>query len=135
MAAYREDGGGKPEIQSHLLPPRVVVSAIVILYLCESGTNSEVALAMRQSAISKSATPRHLNVAGRKGRSGNRAIFTELPMQEHGGGLHQRGRGTAVLSRGSSRRRDRPTGKHPSSCTSARGAVRALEAVAAPRRH
>lgn len=80
IAQFRKFGGG-PEIQAHLLPPRVAVSAIVILYLCESGANSEVALGMRQSAIRKSATPRHLTVAGRKGRAGNTPIFTELPMK------------------------------------------------------
>ena len=80
VAQYRKVGGMR-EVQAHLLPPHVVVSAVVILYLCESGTNSEVALGMKQSAIRKSATPRHLSVVGRKGRAGNKAIFSELPMR------------------------------------------------------
>ena len=80
IAQYRKMGGG-PEIQSHLLPPALVASAIAILYLCESGTNSEVALGMRQSAIRKSTTPRHLSVVGRKARAGNRPIFSDLPIR------------------------------------------------------
>ena len=79
VVQYRKMGG-LPEIQAHLVPPRVVVSATVILYLCESGANSEVALGMRQNAIRKSETPRHLTVVGRKGRSGNQPMFSDLPM-------------------------------------------------------
>ena len=54
---YREVGGKDGE-QAFLLPPRVAVSAIMLLYLCESGTNSEVACSMTTGAVRPSGTPR-----------------------------------------------------------------------------
>ena len=125
IAQYRKVGGMR-EIQAHLLPPRVVVSAIVILYLCESGTNSEVALGMRQSAIRKSASPRHLSIVGRKGRAGNRAIFSDLPIRSTATGCTSAAEALLFyrLAVRKARPRDRETGLfiHVAS-----DAVRALE--------
>ena len=73
--------GGKDRVQAFLLPPRLVVSAILMMYLCESGTNSEVACAMTTSAVRSSATPRHMSIVGRKARARNKAIFNELPIE------------------------------------------------------
>ena len=124
-AQYRKMGG-LPEIQAHLLPPRVVVSAAVILYLCESGANSEVALGMRQSAIRKSGTPRHLTVVGRKGRSGNTAIFSELPMRSTAKGCTSAAEALLFLQEAT--RTARPADKRtPLFVHVARGAMRALE--------
>lgn len=72
--------GGRDRVQAFLLPPRVVVSAVLLLYLCESGTNSEVVCAMTTSAVRPSGTPRHVSIVGRKARARNKAIFSELPM-------------------------------------------------------
>ena len=107
------------EIQAHLLPPRVVVSAIVILYLCESGTNSEVALGMRQSAIRKSATPRHLSIVGRKGRAGNRAIFSDLPIRSTATGCTSAAEALLFYRDWQFGKRDPGTGRQASLSTSA----------------
>ena len=58
------------------------MSAIVCLYLCESGLNSDVAVQMKPNAIRPSKRPRHIIVTGRKARAGNRAIFSELPIRQ-----------------------------------------------------
>ena len=118
--------GGLPEIQAHLVPPHLVVSAIVILYLCESGTNSEVALGMRQTAIRKSATRGHLSVVGRKGRSGNKPIFSELPMRSTAKGCTSAAEVLLFFRKAVRRARpaDRPT---PLFVHVARGGVRGLE--------
>ena len=80
----RNAGSGRAA-QDYLSPPRLVVSAIVCLYLCESGVNSDVALRMKINAIRPSRRPRHIIVTGRKVRARNRAIFSELPLR---GTLH-----------------------------------------------
>ena len=49
-------------------------------YLCESGTNSELAMAMKPNAVRASSRPRYLSVVGRKARSRNKAIFSDLPL-------------------------------------------------------
>ena len=72
--------GGKHHVQAFFLPPRVVVSAIVLLYLCESGTNTEVACALTSKAVRPARAPRHIHVIGRKARAKNKAIFSELPI-------------------------------------------------------
>ena len=125
VAVYRKIGGG-PEIQAHLLPPRIVVSAVVILYLCESGTNSEVALAMRENAIRRSAAPRHLSVVGRKGRSGNKAIFSQIPMRSATKGCTSAAEALLFYRKvvGNARPTDRET---PLFVRVAGGEVRALE--------
>ena len=81
IARYRNVGGTRA-VQAYLCPPRLVVSAVVFLYLCESGANSDVAVQMRPNAIRASRRPRHVIVAGRKARARNRAIFSELPMRQ-----------------------------------------------------
>ena len=125
VAQYRKMGG-LPEIQAHLVPPRVVVSATVILYLCESGANSEVALGMRQNAIRKSETPRHLTVVGRKGRSGNQPIFSELPMRSTANGCTSAAE--ALLFFQEAVRTARPADRQtPLFVHVARGTMRALE--------
>ena len=73
--------GGVRAVQAYLCPPRLVVSAIVCLYLCESGVNSGVAVRMKANAIRASQRPRHIIVTGRKGRARNRAIYSELPLR------------------------------------------------------
>ena len=81
IARYRNVGGTRV-VQAYLCPPRLVVSAIVYLYLCESGVNSDVAVQMKPNAIRASKRPRHIIVTGRKARARNRAIFSELPLRE-----------------------------------------------------
>ena len=81
IARYR-NVGGTPTVQAYLCPPRRVVSAIVFLYLCESGLNSDVAVQMKPNAIRSSKRPRHIVVTGRKPRARNRAIFSELPLMQ-----------------------------------------------------
>ena len=73
--------GGVRAVQAYLCPPRLVVSAVVCLYLCESGVNSGVAVRMKANAIRSSRRPRHIIVTGRKGRARNRAIYSELPLR------------------------------------------------------
>ena len=73
--------GGTEAVQAYICPPRLVVSAVVCLYLCESGMNSGVALCMKPNAIRASRRPRHIIVTGRKGRARNRAIYSELPLR------------------------------------------------------
>ena len=73
--------GGTEAVQAYFCPPRLVVSAVVCLYLCESGMNSGVALCMKANAIRASRRPRHIIVTGRKGRARNRAIYSELPLR------------------------------------------------------
>ena len=75
--------GGHRHVQAFLVPPRLVVSAILLLYLCESGTNSEVAFTMKATAIRPSRSRGYLSVVGRKARARNKAIFTELPTRSH----------------------------------------------------
>ena len=81
IARYRNVGGARA-VQEYLCPPRRVVSAIVCLYLCESGLNSDVAVQMKPNAIRRSKRPRHIIVTGRKARARNRAIFSELPLKQ-----------------------------------------------------
>ena len=81
IARYRNVGGSRA-VQAYLCPPRLVVSAIVCLYLCESGLNSDVAVRMKPSAVRPSNRPRHIVVTGRKARARNRAIFSELPVRK-----------------------------------------------------
>ena len=81
IARYR-NMGGTHTVQAYLCPPRLVLSAIVCLYLCESGVNSDVAVRMKPNAIRPSKRPRHIIVTGRKARARNRAIFSELPMRQ-----------------------------------------------------
>ena len=73
--------GGTEALQAYLCPPRLVVSAVVCLLLCESGVNSDVALRMKANAIRASQRPRHIIVTGRKARARNRAIYSELPLR------------------------------------------------------
>ena len=73
--------GGAQAVQAYLSPPRHVVSAVVCLYLCESGVNSDVALRMKPNAVRPSQRPRHIIVTGRKARARNRAIYSELPLR------------------------------------------------------
>ena len=75
------DVGGVRAVQAYLCPPRLVVSAVVCLYLCESGVNSGVALGMKANAIRESQRPRHIIVGARKARARNRAIYSELPLR------------------------------------------------------
>ena len=77
---FRKVGGARA-VQAYLCPPRLVVSAVVCLLLCESGVNSDVALRMMANAIRESRRPRHIIVTGRKGRARNRAIYSELPLR------------------------------------------------------
>ena len=81
IARYRRVGGARA-VQAYLCPPRRVVSAIVCLYLCESGLNSDVAVRMKPNAIRPSQRPRHIIVTGRKARARNRAIYSELPVRK-----------------------------------------------------
>ena len=84
--------GGARAVQAYLCPPRLVVSAVVCLYLCESGVNSDVALRMKANAIRESQRPRHIIVAGRKGRARNRPIVRELPLRSTVDGCTSAGR-------------------------------------------
>ena len=81
IATYRKVGGTRA-VHEYFCPPRLVVSAIMFLYLCESGTNSDVAVQMKPNAIRPSRRPRNLIVTGRKARARNKAIFSELPIKK-----------------------------------------------------
>ena len=78
IAAYRKVGG-IPRVQEYLFPPRRVTSAVILLYLCESGANAEVAMTLEPSAIRPSRRPRTLSVVGHKARAAGKPIFAELP--------------------------------------------------------
>ena len=73
--------GGALAVQAYLCPPRLVVSAVVCLYLCESGANSDVAVRLKANAVRASRRPRHIIVTGRKARARNRPIYSELPLR------------------------------------------------------
>lgn len=70
--------GGKARVQSLLLPPRLVVSAVACLYLCESGANVAVALSLSRRALRPSQKSGHLEVIGHKARSGGKPIYNTL---------------------------------------------------------
>ena len=81
IGRYRRVGGARA-VQAYFCPPRRVVSAIVCLYLCESGSNIDVAVRMKPNAIRPSKRPRHIIVTGRKARARNKAVFSELPVRK-----------------------------------------------------
>lgn len=69
--------GGIP--QSYLLPTNLAISAAACLYLCESGSNSAVALSLGPDCIRPSKLPRHVNIVSVKARSNGKSIFNDLP--------------------------------------------------------
>ena len=70
--------GGQQRVQQYLLPPRVVVSAAVCLYLCESGANVSVALSLSDRALRPSRRHGHVDVIGNKQRARGKPIYTTL---------------------------------------------------------
>lgn len=70
--------GGKECVQRLLLPPRLVVSAVACLYLCESGANVAVALSLGRRALRPSPKSGHMEVVGHKARSGGKTIYNTL---------------------------------------------------------
>ena len=73
--------GGKDRVQSFLSPPRLVTSAVICLYLCETGANESVATSMLADAIRPSNVPKHLTTVGNKVRSKGKQIFDDLPLE------------------------------------------------------
>ena len=73
--------GGKITVQSYLSPPRLVTSAVICLYLCETGANEAVATSMTADAIRPSNVPKHLTTVGNKFRSKGKPIFDDLPLE------------------------------------------------------
>lgn len=71
--------GGAPFAQEHLLPSSAAVSAAVCLYLCESGANCSVGLALEPDSVRKSKLPNHVNVVSTKARSQGKSIYNDLP--------------------------------------------------------
>lgn len=77
---YRKVGGIN-EVLSRLMPTRRAVSSAITLYLCESGVNSEVALALAPDCIHDSDVPAHKKIVGTKRRSHGKAIYDDLPVK------------------------------------------------------
>ena len=73
--------GGKDRVQSFLSPPRLVTSAVICLYLCETGANESVATSMMADAIRPSKVPKHLTTVGNKVRSKGKQIIDDLPLE------------------------------------------------------
>ena len=73
--------GGKDRVQSFLSPPGLVTSAVICLYLCETGANSSVATSMMADAIRPSKVPKHLTTVGNKVRSKGKQISDDLPLE------------------------------------------------------
>ena len=73
--------GGKDWVQSFLSPPRLVTSAVICLYLCETGANVAVARSMLADAIRPSNVPKHLTTVGNKVRSKGKPIIDDLPLE------------------------------------------------------
>lgn len=73
--------GGKDRVQSFLSPPHLVTSAVICLYLCETGANESVATSMMADAIRPSKVPKHLTTVGNKVRSKGKKIIDELPLE------------------------------------------------------
>ena len=73
--------GGKDRVQSFLSPPHLVTSAVICLYLCETGANESVATSMMADAIRPSKVPKHLTTVGNKVRSKGKIIIDELPLE------------------------------------------------------
>ena len=73
--------GGKNRVQSFLSPPPLVTSAVICLYLCETGANTSVATSMMADAIRPSKIPKHLTIVGNKVRSKGKQISDELPLE------------------------------------------------------
>ena len=73
--------GGKRRVQAFLSPPRLVTSAVICLYLCETGVNESVALSMMSDALRPSEIPKHLTTVGNKVRAKGKPIYDELPLE------------------------------------------------------
>ena len=73
--------GGKNRVQSFLSPTSLVASAVICLYLCETGANEAVAISMESGAIRPSNVPNHLTIVGNKARSKGKAIYEDLPLK------------------------------------------------------
>ena len=70
--------GGQRQVQRLLLPPRLVVSAVACLYLCESGANVAVALSLSNRALRPSRKGGHMDVIGNKARAGGKPVYNTL---------------------------------------------------------
>ena len=77
-----EKVGVKNKVQSFLSPPSLVASAVICLYLCETGANESVAISMEAGAIRPSNVPNHLTIVGNKARSKGKAIYEDLPLKD-----------------------------------------------------
>jgi len=73
--------GGMEEVSSYLLPTRIAVSAVLTLYLCESGVNNAVALVLAPDCINDSEVPAHKKVVSRKDRAKGKTIYDDLPIK------------------------------------------------------
>ena len=74
--------GGKDRVQAFLSPTHLVTSAVICLYLCESGANVAVAISMMADAIRPSKIRKHMTIVGNKARAKGKAIFDELPVED-----------------------------------------------------
>ncbi|TBC84265.1 hypothetical protein [Rhizobium ruizarguesonis] len=71
--------GGATLIQSYLLPTQEAISATLVLYLLESGSNVSVGRTLYRDCIEESEEPNHSKVTGYKARACGKPIFVTLP--------------------------------------------------------
>ncbi|MBY3177561.1 hypothetical protein HFO27_23455 [Rhizobium leguminosarum] len=71
--------GGVKKLQAYLMPSKEVVSAVLTLYLLESGSNVSVGRTLYLDCIEPSDTPGHIKVTGYKARAAGKPIFAVFP--------------------------------------------------------
>ena len=73
--------GGNRRVQSLLCPTRLVCTAVMMLYLCETGANESVALTLAPTAIRPCDVSGHVTVVGTKVRSRGKPIHDHIPLK------------------------------------------------------
>jgi hypothetical protein len=71
--------GGVANLEPMLAPTAEAVSAVLSLYLLESGANVEVGRSLLRTGIRKSDVAGHINIVGFKKRKGGAPIIADLP--------------------------------------------------------
>jgi hypothetical protein len=71
--------GGVRRLQAYLMPSKEVVSAVLTLYLLESGSNVSVGRTLYLHCVEPSDTQGHIKVTGYKARAAGKPIFAVFP--------------------------------------------------------
>ncbi|MGO8489799.1 hypothetical protein ACC757_23735 [Rhizobium ruizarguesonis] len=71
--------GSSEEIQAYLIPHRSLICSVILLYLCESGSNLAVACSLYSDCIEESDEPGFVKISGEKARASGRPIIVNFP--------------------------------------------------------